>query len=508
MAEAVIAPPETRTRISLRSWLALLGASLGTSTYMTTLTISGTAIPHMQGAFSAAPDQIAWLLTAFIVGTTIMTACSGWISGRFGLRRFFLIASGGFAVTTVLCGLADSLIEGVVFRMLQGMFGAPLLPLGQAIAMNAFPSNRQGLATAMWMAFGNVGSIFGPLMGGLLVENYGWPWVFFVTVPLSLTAFGATWLFVHDSERAAPTNFDWIGFGLLSVAIAALETMLSRGERLSWFDSTEVIVEAAIGGLALYLFAIRVATARAPFVSTALFRNRNYVIGSAFYFVHGSLVFLPLFLLPLQLQSLAGYDIIGVGELLTYRGLGFLAGAILVSRISDRIDPRIILLAGFGCTAVSTWGMSSWTLEVRAFDVIWAGFINGASSAIAYVPLTVIAFWNLPGRLRTEGLGFFYVISFLGTATGTAIIFNVLTRSMRINHDVMAERLNPYNELFSYAYVPRLWNWAHQGGVAAFDAEIARQAMAIAYNNSFYLIALTAIVILPLIVFIRLPPRN
>ncbi|MFO0997287.1 MAG: DHA2 family efflux MFS transporter permease subunit [Alphaproteobacteria bacterium] len=508
MAQAVIAPPDVSPRISARSWLALMGGAMGTSTYMTALTITGTAIPHMQGAFSAAPDQIAWLLTAFIVGTTIMTACSGWISGRFGLRRFFLIASGGFAVTTVLCGLSSSLIEAVIFRVMQGMFGAPLLPLGQAIAMNAFPSNRQGLATAMWMAFGNVGSIFGPFVGGVLVENYGWPWVFFVTVPLSLIAFAATWLFVFDTERAEPTKFDWIGFGLLSVTIAALETMLSRGERLLWFDSPEIVAEAAIAALAFYLFAIRITSARAPFVPSALFLNRNYVIGSAFYFVHGAVVFLPLFLLPLQLQSLAGYDIMGVGELLTCRGLGFLAGALLVSRLSDRVDPRLILVLGFGCTAVSTWGMSSWTLEVRAFDVIWAGFINGASSSIAYVPLTVIAFWTLPGRYRTQGLGFFYVVSFLGTATGTAIIFNVLTRSMRINHDVLAERLTPYNELFNYAFVPRLWSWSHQGGVAAFDAEIMRQSMMIAYNNSFYLIALTAIVVLPLIVFIRLPPRR
>lgn len=492
-------------RIGLRAWLALVAGAFGTAAYMTTMTATGSALPHMQGTFSAAPDQMAWVLTAFLVGTTIATACIGWLDTRFGSRRLFLVASLGFAVATVLCGLSTSLVEALVFRTLQGLFGAALLPLGNAIALAAFPRERQGLATAMWCVIGNFAPTFGPFVGAMLVHEYGWAWVYFVTVPLSIGAFLFTLAFVPLKERIRPPDFDWFGFAFLAIAISALLTMLSRGERLEWFESREIVLELAVGLTAAYAFVIRMGTAAAPFVSPPLFRDRNFAIGLMFSFVHGAIVFLQLFLIPLQLQSLAGYDIVGVGELLIWRGSGFMAGALLVSWISDRVDPRIVLAVGFGCAIVSAYSMSTWSMDLRAVDVAWTIFLNGASSSVAYIPLTVLTFSTLASRFRTEGFGFYYVVSFLGTSVGTAVIFNVLTRSMRVNHDVMAEKLNPYNELMTYGFVPRLWSLARPGGLSGLDAEIGRQASMIAYNNSFLLIALAAVAIVPFIFFMRRP---
>lgn len=292
-AAAVGAPP---SRIGLRAWLQLIAGAFGTAAYMTTITATGSALPHMQGAFSAAPDQMAWVLTAFLVGTTIATACVGWLDTRLGSRRLFLVATSGFALATVLCGLSDSLAQALMFRTLQGLFGAALLPLGNAIALEAFPVERRGLATAMWCIVGNMAPTFGPFIGGMMVHEYGWPWVYFVTVPLSVCAFLVTYAFVPLKPRTPPPAFDWFGFGFLAITISALLTMLSRGERQEWFSSTEIVVEGAVALIAGYLFLIRMATAKTPFISPPLFRDRNYALGMVFSFIHGSIVFLPLFL--------------------------------------------------------------------------------------------------------------------------------------------------------------------------------------------------------------------
>jgi DHA2 family multidrug resistance protein len=491
-----------------KRWLSLFAAMMGTTVYMMTITTSGTAIPHMQGAFSAAPDQMAWMFTAFIIGTTIVTACSGWISMRFGRKRLYLISGVGFTLASILCGFSSSLEEGVLFRTLQGAFGAPLIPLGQAIAIDAFPHERQGQATVFWSIGGMMGSILGPVLGATLVENYGWPWVFYVNVPFGVLAVGLTWFFVPEITIERSRRFAWLGFAALSIAIAAFELMLSRAERLDWFASTEIVVEMIVAAVAFYLFIIHTATARIPFVDRSILRDRNYVVALAFIFVYGAIVFLQLFLVPILLQDLAGYDIESVATLLSWRGLGLVSGMALIGPFTERVDARIILVFGFLCLVASAWGMSNSTLDVRAADVAWTNFLQGMGSGVAYVPIVMFGFSTLPQRLRTEAVALLYVVSNLGTATGTAVIFNFLVRNIRVNHDVMSERVTPFNELIQLGLVPHLWDWTHQSGIAAMDAEIARQAAIIGYNNSFFLIALSALVVLPLGLLIRMPPRT
>ena len=491
-----------------RRWLSLSAAMLGTTVYMLTLTVSGTAIPHMQGAFSAAPDQIAWMLTSFIIGTTIITACSGWISMRFGRKRLYIVATAGFTLASILCGLAQTLEEAVLYRTLQGMFGAPLIPLGQAIAIDAFPPNRQGFATVMWSIGGMMGSILGPILGAALVERYGWPWLFFVNVPFGILALLATIAFVPEITIERTRNFSWAGFAALAIAIAGFQLVLNRGERLDWFDSREIVISAIVGAIGLYLFILHTMSARVPFLDRSLFRDRNYVLALIFIFVYGAVCFLQLFLVPVLLQNLAGYDIEGVATLLMWRGAGLVSGMILIGPVTDRIDPRFILVFGFACLIVSAWGMSGSSLDLRAFDVAWTNFVQGMGSGIAYVPIVMFGFSTLPLRLRTEGMAFFYVVSNLGTASGTAAIFSFLSRSTRINHDLMTEYMTPFNETIRLGLVPRLWDWTHRSGLAAMDAEIARQAAIIGYNNSFFLIALLALLVMPLGLLIRMPRRG
>jgi DHA2 family multidrug resistance protein len=491
-----------------KKWLALLATMLGLSVYMLTMTLSGAALPRMQGTFSAAPDQMAWLLTSFVIGTTIMTACSGWVAVRFGRTRFYCVATAGFTATSVLCGLSTTLEEAILFRTLQGVFGAPLLPLGQAIAADSFPPRKQGMAVAFWSMGGVFGTVLGPYFGGMLIEEHGWPWVFFVNVPLGLLAFAATAAFVPEIKRDKTRHFAWLGFVPGAVGIAAFQLMLNRGQRLDWFDSPEIVIEAGLGALAFYLFGLHLAMSRRPFFDIAIFRDRNYVFGLFMVFVHGAIIYLQMFLMPILLQDLAGYGIQDVGRLLAWRAVGIFAGMLVVSQISDRMDPRIVFAGGFVCVISSAWAMSEWTMDVRAFDAgLWI-MMNGMGSAVTYVPLSLMSFSTLPKRHLNEGMALFYLGQTLGTATGTAVIFNVLTRSMRVNHDAMSELLTPYNELFQHGAVSKIWNLAHQGGLAAVDAEIARQAAMIAYNNSFYFIALTALFLVPLAAFVKLPKRQ
>ncbi|MFO0997761.1 MAG: DHA2 family efflux MFS transporter permease subunit [Alphaproteobacteria bacterium] len=503
-----IAEPRTAVLGAARRWLALAAAMTGSAVYMLSLTISATAIPHMQGAFSAAPDQISWMLTSFIIGTTITTACSGWIASRYGRKRVFVFACGGFTVMSILCGLATSLGQEVLFRTLQGLIGAPLLPLSQAIAIDTFPPEKRGLAISL-QGFGAVsGAVIGPYVGGVLVEAYGWPWVFFVYVPLGALAFVASWAFVPEIERDPGRTLSWTGFGLFIVAIATFQLMLNRGERLDWFASSEVIAEAAVAGIAFYAFVLHTAAAREPFFAPQLFRDRNYLIGLFLVFVFGALIFLQMFLVPVLLLEFVGFTMKDVGYVLGWRALGLMASTLAIGPVVDRLDPRLTFVGGFLFMAASAWVMSQWTLEIRPGDVAWANFLQGICSGVAYIPIAVMAFSTLPERLRNDGVALFFLMSNLGTATGTAAIFNFLTRSMRVNRSVITEHLTLYNELFRSGGVPRLWDLHTTGGLAAMDAEVVRQAAIIAYTNSFYLIALVTLAVLPLALFVRLPKRT
>ena len=508
MASADARPTNTASGLAgARRWFALLAAMMGTTVYMMTITTSGTAVPHIKGAFSAAPDQMAWLFTSFIIGTSVMTAAAGWCAARFGRSRLYLVAAIGFTAASALCGFATSFEELVLFRTLQGVFGAPLIPLGQAISIDVFPDNQQGLATVMWSIGGMMGSILGPIVGAILVENYGWPWVFFVNVPFGALAILLTWAFVPESIIDPARRLSWVGFGSLAVAIGAFQLMLNRAERLEWFESAEIVVEAGIAAIAFYVFVAHTALARRPFVSRHLFRDRNFCIALAFIFVYGSIVFLQLFLIPILLQDLAGYDIAGVAELLTWRGVGLISGMILIGPVSAKLDPRLILVFGFACLVGSAWGMSGSTLEVRAFDVAWTNFFQGMGAGVAYIPIVLLGLATLPASSRTEAVTLIYVVSNLGTATGTAAIFNFLVRNTQINRATMSSHLSIYNDVVHLGLLPRLWNMGDQGGLAAMEAELARNAAIIAYNDSFFLIALSAVVVLPLALFVRMPKR-
>ena len=489
----------------IRRLMIVLSGVLGSFLYFTTLLTVTIALPHMQGTFSAAPDQVAWLLTSFIIGTTIVITCSGWLAVRFGRKRVFIVSIIGFTVTSLMCGLADSLAEEVIYRTLQGLLGAPLMPLGQAIVIDAFPREKQGLATAIWGMGALSGGVFGPVAGGYLVEAYSWPWIFYLNLPVGLIAFMGTWLFVPEIARDPGRRLDWFGLGVLIAAMTALTLMLNRGERLDWFSSNEILIEAAIAAVAFYVYVAHSFTTRQPFIEPQLFRDRNFILNLFFAAIFGGLVIMPTYLLPVLLQSLGGYSVGLVGLLLAIRMAAYVGCSALLAPFLDRIDPRVVLAIGFVLVAIPTWAMSDWTLEIRVWDVIWTSTMQGIGSGFIYTPVAMMAFSTLPIRLRTEAMVMFHLSLNLASSIGIAGLFYLLVRFSQVSHEVLTTHVSPYNELFRLPQIKELWDLADRSALAAIQSEIARQAEMIAFNNNFLLIALLLVAVIPLIMFVRLP---
>ncbi len=488
--------------IGLRSILIVLCSTLGTASYAFTWNSVGVALPHMQGSFAATTDQIAWVMIAFVIGSAMMTAAVGWFSIRFGRKRIYLCAMAGYTVTLLGCATATTLEQEVAWRLAQGAFGAALIPVGQSIAINAFPPERHGQATSLWALGFVTANVIAPTIAGTLIDEFSWPWIFYVNVPVGIAVFAAVWAIVPDSPKTA-RPLDWFGFTTLIVSVGVLQLMLARGERLDWFDSTEIVVEALIGGLALYLLVAHTVTARRPFIERALFAERNFVLGLAFIFMIGSVLFLPMLLLPLLMQQIGGFPASEAGYLMLPRGIGSIIGLTIMSQIRDRVDPRPILFYGLALMSFSAWTMGHWTTEVRPQDVAWASFLQGCATGAIWASLNTLALAKLDKRIQDQGLALFYLCFDSGNAMGTTAVFGLHARYIQINHALISESINPFSDLFRYGTQPDAWATTDARGLAALDLEVVRQATMIAYNNSFLLISLLLGSLIPFILLFR-----
>src|SRR4051812_5217729 len=320
-------------------------------------TIANVALPYMQGSLSATSDQITWVLTSYIVAAAIMTAPVGWLSARFGRKPLFITCLVGFTVASILCGVAQSLEEMVLFRLLQGVFGAALVPLSQSTMLDIYPPEQRGSAMAIWGMGVMVGPILGPTLGGYLTENLNWRWVFYVNLPFGILALLGLMFFLPKGESQSGRRFDWFGFGVLALGVGALQIMLDRGELLNWFGSTEIIVEAVLAGLGLYLFLVHMATAERPFIPPRIFRDRNFAAGLGIMFAVGAILFSTAALLAPYLQVLADYPVFTAGLAMAPRGFGTMAAMFLAGRLAARFDPRLVMFGGFLLLVWTLWEM-------------------------------------------------------------------------------------------------------------------------------------------------------
>ncbi|MBS0400427.1 MAG: DHA2 family efflux MFS transporter permease subunit, partial [Proteobacteria bacterium] len=415
---------------------ALLVVSVMLATLMQALdtTIANVALPNMQGTLSATQDEIAWVLTSYIVAAAIATPATGWLASVFGRRRLLLMTVTGFTGASILCGIATSIDQMVLFRLLQGLFGAALVPVSQSTLLDVFPREKHGAAMAMWGMGVMVGPILGPPLGGWLTDNYSWHWVFLINVPVgALCLFGVAASLPADDTRAS--RFDWRGFAFLAIGIGALQMLLDRGQLKDWFDAPEIRIEAALAFLGFYLYVVHWLSSPRSFVDLGLFRDRNFLASNIFIFLIGVVLFATMALLPPCLQTLMNYPVVTVGVLLAPRGLGTLFAMLVVGRLLARgADPRLVAGAGMLFTAYSLWMMTQWTSDVPQWDIIIAGIVQGVGVGLVFVPVSTVAYSTLPMAARTEAAGIYSLTRNIGSSVGISVMMALLARGTQINH--------------------------------------------------------------------------
>jgi len=502
MATATVsANPEQRHRgfVTLSVMLATVMQALDT-------TIANVALPHMQGTMGATQDQIAWVLTSYIVAAAIVMPLTGFLVARLGRKRVFLVSVVGFTIASMLCGAAQNLAEIVAFRLLQGVFGASLVPLSQSTLLDAYPVEQHGSAMALWGVGVMVGPILGPSLGGWLTEYYNWRWVFYINLPFGVLAWLGIVAFVHETPLDRSKRFDLLGFAFLSVAIGALQMMLDRGESLDWFASREIAIEAGLVGLGIYLFIAHMFTHPEPFIEPGLFRDRNFSVGLIFIFNVGVILFATMALLPPFMQNLMNYPVIDIGFLLVPRGIGTLIAMITVGRLSRRVDARHMIFVGFLLTTLSLWEMTHFSLDITGWDIVRTGIIQGLGVGLTYVPLTTISFSTLAKHFRNEGTALFNLMRNIGSSIGISVVMTHLAQRTQANHAAFADYLSPFRAAFAEAagayHLPSL------RGLELLNGEVTRQAATLAYLQDFRLMMFLTLAVIPMIVLLRAPKRQ
>jgi DHA2 family multidrug resistance protein len=487
-----------RAAITLCVILATLMQALDT-------TIANVALPYMQGTVSASQEQIDWVLTSYIVAAAIMTPPTGFLAGKFGIKRLFLVSIGGFTLASMLCGMAQSLTQIVLFRVMQGAFGAALVPLSQSVLFAAYPRERQGFAMALFGVGVMIGPVLGPVLGGWLTENYSWRWVFYINLPIGILDFIGIWLFLPESPRNPVNKLDWIGFGSLSVALGALQIMLDRGQQKDWFSSGEVIIEAVVAASAFYLFIVHTFTTDKPFVKPSMFRDRNFSTGMLFIFIIGLTYYASMALQPPYLQGLMNYPVVSSGLIMGPRGVGTMISMLIVGRLVGRTDMRILLAIGLGLTAWSFYAMTGWTPNVSAQSIIIVTMVQGFGLGFLFVPLSAATLATLPAAERTEGAGLYSLFRNIGSSIGISVVNALLIRNTQINHADIAQNVTAVNRALDNPNVAHFWSPFTAAGRAALDAVITQQAQIIAYIDDYKLLMIATLAVLPLLIVFRKP---
>jgi MFS transporter, DHA2 family, multidrug resistance protein len=469
-------------------------------------TIANVALPYMQGSLAATSDEITWVLTSYITAAAIMTAPVGWLAARFGRKNLFLISLIGFTITSMLCGIAESLPQIVLFRLLQGMFGAALVPLSQATMLDIYSPAQRGSAMAVWGVGVMVGPILGPTLGGYLTDLYNWRWVFYVNLPFGIAAtLGLAFLLPKAPVRPS-LRFDWIGFGVLAIGLGGLQMMLDRGQTKDWFSSTEIITEAVLAGLGIYLFVVHVCTAEKPFIPAAIFRDRNFAAALLVMFSVGMLLLATSALMAPWLQNLGNYPVAAAGVIMAPRGIGTMATMMIAGRLANRVDPRLLMALGIGLLCYSLWQMTYWTPDVSQWTIIWNTIIQGAGLGFVFIPLQVIAFTTLSPEMRTDGTALLSLFRNAGSAIGVSICEALLARNTQVEHSVLAAFANPFNRaLDGGGAVHRMLGPATAHGAALLDSVINQQAQIIAYIDDYRFMLLVSVPSVLLLLLMRRP---
>src|ERR1700760_4780377 len=482
-AAPIAVPGLRRNMVTICAMTATIMQALDT-------TIANVALPYMQGSLSASQDQINWVLTSYIVAAAIMTAPVGWVANRFGRKRIFIICSAGFTIASVLCGVAQDINQMVLFRLLQGVFGAALVPLSQSVMLDIYTLQERAKAMSIWGMGVMMGPIMGPSLGAWLTETYSWHWVFFVNIPFGFVTVLGLIVFMDETEKNLSLRFDWFGFSALAVGIGSLQLALDRGEQLDWLESKEIVIEFIVSAIGFYYFFAHSLTTSKPFIQFAIFKDKNFLGGCVFMSVMGLVLYSTMALSSPYLQNVIGYPIITEGVLLASRGCGTFVAMMLVGRIMRYIEARTLIISGLSITAISLFYMTGWTDQTQAPEIVFISVIQGFGFGLVFVPLSTVAFMTLPGHLRTDGTSMLTLLRNVASSVGISIVIAQLTEGGRRIYAILSEHITPFNHATQMPDVSGMINMSTDHGRAMADAMIAVQAQILAFSQDYQLIML------------------
>jgi len=468
-------------------------------------TIANVALPHMQATLSATQEQVAWVLTSYILASAVATPLTGWLENRLGRRAVFTIAVGGFTIASALCGGAPTLTAMVAARALQGLFGALLLPLSQAAMLDIYPVEKRATAITIWSMGSMIGPISGPVLGGIITESFNWRWIFYVNVPFGIACTVALWLMLEPGKAAA-RKFDAFGYIMLAISFAAFQLMLDRGTQKDWFDSTEIVIEAAVAASAIWMFVIHSLTTRNPLIPRALYRDRNFMMGTGLTIFIVAVMYSSQALIAPMLQQLLNYSTKQAGMLMMPRGIGTMMSMLIAGRLMNRVDIRILMLTGLTTLGTAQYVMTGYDIVMDSFPIMLAGFLQGAGMGLVVVPLTMVAYATLPSAVRTDATAVFAMTRNLSASVAIAAMGALFAHNAQMIHAEVGTHVTEMNmPVLDGRLIQQL---GHAGGMVAamVDAEVNRQALMIAYIDDFWLMMWGAAAAMPFVLMLR--PRK
>ena len=508
MATAAVFPPPARPRIEgMERALITIAVMLGTLLQVLDTTIANVALPHMQTSLGATPETINWVLTSYIVASAIAIPITGWLADRVGRKRLFIWAVVAFTATSAMCAVAQNMPEMVLFRALQGVAGAFIVPLSQAVLFDINPPERHARAMALFGGGIMIGPILGPVLGGWLTDSFNWRWVFLVNVPVGILC---TFMLIRFLPKTEVTKrrFDLFGFALLALAVGSFQMMLDRGEQLDWFDSWEVWIEGGLAASAAWMFLVHMFTGRNPIFDRHMFADRNFATSLVFMAVTGVLLLAGLALLPPLLQRLFGYSVLQSGFLTAPRGVGTLISMLLAGRLTGRIDARLLIFAGISLMGLSLWQMSGFSLQMDSRPIIVSGVVQGLGLGLIFVPLQTLAFATLDVKYRTTAAALLNLSRNLGGSVGISMVTTLLARNLQTSHSDLASHITTERSPIMQPAFGDPTGATSDALLSLINNEINRQAMMIAYIDDFHLMMLVTFAAIPLLLLLRRPKRS
>jgi MFS transporter, DHA2 family, multidrug resistance protein len=503
----------TKGAMAPHKWLIAVSVILGPILEVLDSSIVNVSLPHMQGSFSAGVDEVAWVVTSYLVANGIMIPMTGWISARFGRKRYFMLSLFSFVCASAMCGAARSLGQMIVFRLIQGLAGAAMVPSSQAIMMETFPPEEQQMAMATWGVGMMVAPVIGPTLGGWITDNWNWRWNFYINVPLGIIALIMVSAFVHDpaylSRRRKGGKVDWLGIVCLVLWLGLLQIVCDRGQRADWFSSPWVIWAVSLSGLAILILIINELYFPEPILELHILKVRQFSSAVVVVVLLSFILFGSGFLNPIFLQEFMGYTAWRAGLVMLPRAIGGMGSMLLAGQISRAgYDNRRLIGVAFAIVALGLWRMSGWNLDVSINRVMFDGLILGAGLGLSFPILSAAAL----SSIRRENMGYaaslYNMTRNTGAAVGIAYLTNMLLSRQQIHQSYLVQHFSVFDAWRmsnSAAYLPgsptfhfveQMVNGQRQGLGLVYHA-IQQQSAMLAFNDIYRMLAVIALLTVP-----------